>query len=57
MPEGVTTAAAPAPTASAATPAAPARPGMGALLRRILALAAPTTLLAAVQSFSQLFET
>ena len=43
--------AAPAPAA------APARPSWTELLRRILALAAPTTLLAAVQSFGQLFET
>ena len=46
------------PTGAAPAPAAaPARPSWTELLRRILALAAPTTLLAAVQSFGQLFET
>jgi putative MATE family efflux protein len=37
--------------------APPAVPGMGVLLRRILALAAPTSLVAVVQSASMLFET
>lgn len=50
--------AAPAPPlAPVAAPAAPLAPGAGVLLRRILALAAPTTVLAFVQAGSQLFET
>ena len=62
MPEGSPPLAA-AAIAGAAPPAAttlvsPAdRPGLGVVLRRILALAAPTTLLALVQSGSMLIET
>ncbi|MDO9708743.1 MATE family efflux transporter [Paracraurococcus lichenis] len=42
--------------AAAAVAAPPAAPPLGTLLRRVLALAAPTTLVAAVQSLCQLVE-
>lgn len=55
MPPDASTLAAPAPGAIAAAP--PAAPGMGVLLRRILALAAPTSLVAILQAAAMLFET
>ena len=45
------------PEGSASAAAVADRPGAGVLLRRILSLAAPTTLLAAVQSCAMLVET